>query len=83
MSGVITHSLLDLYMSVKGEYERLPADQRTLPGPEWEVVDELMLDLHLIEHGYATEGYEKHIDRKLNAVCADATVVERLKGLKL
>lgn len=80
----ITHELLDVYLSVRGEYERLPAAQRTaVPEADWERVDELLLDLHLIEHGYATDGYEKHIQRKLTEACADDSVVERMRTLRL
>ncbi len=79
---MITHDLLDTYESVKGEYEKLPWGLRS-DETLWEIVDGLVLDLHLIRHGYATDGYEKHIEQKLKDLCADATVIERLKALRL
>lgn len=79
---MITHDLLDAYESVKGEYEKLPWGLR--PNEElWEAVDGLLLDLHLIEHGYATDGYHKHIEKELVRLCADASVVERVRNLHL
>jgi hypothetical protein len=46
-------------------------------------VDELVLDLHLINHGYATESYERHVERRLKEVCADAATIDRLRHLRL
>ena len=79
---MITHDLLDAYESVKGEYEKLAWGMR-LDEATWEAVDGLVLDLHLIRHGYATDGYEKHIEKELQRLCADASVVERLRAMKL
>ena len=79
---MITHDLLDTYESVKGEFEKLPWGKK----PDellWASVDGLLLDLHLIKHGYATEGYAKHIEKELNRLCADETVVDRLRGLRI
>ncbi len=82
MNGPIDHALLDLYERVAGELERLPVDLR--PDPfVWEVIDELLLDLHLIRHGYATDGYEKHVARRLAKECADESVVQRMHAIKL
>ncbi len=79
---MITHDLLDAYESVKGEYEKLPWGKK--PNEQlWEAVDGLVLDLHLIKHGYATDGYEKHIEKELLRLCADATVVERVRNLRI
>lgn len=79
---MITHDLLDAYESVMGEYEKLPWGKK--PDEKlWEAVDGLLLDLHLIKHGYATDGYEKHIEKELKRLCADEGVVERLRGLEL
>lgn len=79
---MITHDLLDAYESVKGEYEKLPwglkPDERS-----WEAVDGLLLDLHLIKHGYATEGYGKHIEKELARLCADASVADRIRSLRI
>lgn len=77
---MITHVLLDIYESVQGEYERLPVRER----PDellWNMVDGLVLDLHMIKHGYASEGYAKHLDRELKRLCADEGVVKRLREL--
>jgi hypothetical protein len=49
----------------------------------WELVDELVLDLHLINHGYATESYERHVERRLKEVCADEATIHRLRHLRL
>ncbi len=82
MSAVIDDVLLDRYVEVAGELERIPTAQR--PSTElWELVDELLLDLHLIRHGYATEGYDKHVQRLLEKVCADASVVQRMHAIRL
>jgi len=77
---MITHALLDTYESVQGEYERLPVRER----PDellWSMVDGLVLDLHMIKHGYASAGYVKHLDRELKRLCADESVVKRLREL--
>ena len=81
MSGRIDHALLDRYEQVGGELERLPMELRPDPAT-WEVIDELLLDLHLIRHGYASDGYEKHIEKQLREICADASVVERIKAMR-
>jgi len=79
---MITHDLLDAYESVKGEYEKLPWGQK--PDEQlWEAVDGLLLDLHLIKHGYATDGYAKHIEKELRRLCADESVAERVRNMKL
>ena len=79
---MITHDLLDAYESVMGEYEKLPWGKK--PDEKlWEAVDGLVLDLHLIRHGYATDGYDKHIARRLANECADASVVERMHAIRL
>ena len=79
---MITHDFLDAYESVKGEYEKLTWGMR-LDEATWEAVDGLVLDLHLIRHGYATDGYEKHIEKELQRLCADVSVVERVKTMRL
>lgn len=79
---MITHELLDAYESVKGEYERLPWGLK--PDEQlWEAVDGLLLDLHLIRHGYATDGYAKHIEKELKRMCADESVAVRVRNMKL
>jgi hypothetical protein len=79
---LIDHPLLDLYEKVKGELEALP--ETDAADPElWEIVDQLLLDLHMIRHGYASEGYERFVERRLKEVCADEGVVGRLKGIRL
>jgi hypothetical protein len=81
MSKKIDHQFLDLYESVKGEFEKL--DTPTADADLWELVDQLLLDLHMIRFGYTTEGYEKYVDRRLQEVCADSSVADRIKDLKL
>lgn len=81
MSGMIDHALLDRYVQVAGELERLPADLRPDPAV-WELMDELLLDLHLIRHGYASDGYEKHIEKRLREACSDESVIERIKAIR-
>ena len=78
----ITHDLLDKYVQVKGELEKLP-DRREVDADIWEIVDQLLLDLHMIRFGYTTEGYERFVDRRLEEVCADRSVVDRMKGIRL
>ncbi|MCC6541293.1 MAG: hypothetical protein IT225_03650 [Flavobacteriales bacterium] len=79
---MITQDLLDTYEAVKGDYDKLPWGKR--PDEElWGLVDGLLLDLHLITHGYATEGYEKHIAKELKRLCADEGVIDRLRNMRL
>ena len=81
MSGLITHQLLDQYESVSGELEKLPPEDRP-DGALWDLLDELMLDLHLINHGYAKDGYVKHLDRRLLEVCSDKGVADRMRAIR-
>lgn len=79
---MITHELLDAYESVKGEYELLPWGKR--PDEKmWEAVDGLLLDLHLVKHGYATAGYEKYLEKELLRLCSDENVIERIRGMRM
>jgi hypothetical protein len=80
---MIHHAFLDVYEAAAGDPDRLSAADRRLIGADWTTVDELLLDLHMIKHGYTSEGYERHVDRRLKEVCADESVVERMKGLRL
>jgi hypothetical protein len=81
MNRKIDHTFLDVYESVKGEFEKLGAH---VADPElWEIVDQLLLDLHMIRFGYTTEGYEKYVDRRLQEVCTDSSVADRLKAMRL
>lgn len=79
---MIDHTFLDAYESVKGEYEKLPWGNR-VDEKTWEVLDGLLLDLHLIRHGYATDGYERHIEKELTRHCSDAGVAQRVKAMRL
>ena len=81
MSGLITHLLLDQYESASGELEKLQTEDRP-DAALWGLLDELMLDLHLINHGYAKEGYIEHFDRRLLEVCADEGVADRMKAIR-
>ncbi len=78
----ITHELLDSYVQMKGELEKL-SDRRGIDAGLWEIVDQLLLDLHMIRHGYTTDGYERFVDRRLEEVCADRSVVDRMKEIRL
>lgn len=78
----IDHGFLDLYEAVAGELERLPKADRP-PAAVWEAADELLLDLHMMRHGYTTESYDKHVERRLKEECEDDSVVERLRALRL
>jgi len=80
---MVDHALLDTYQAVAGDPERMTTADLKRIQADWTTVDELLLDLHMIKHGYTTEGYEKHVERRLKAVCADESVVERLRNLKL
>ena len=79
---MIDHALLDVYEAAAGDPERVTAAQRPLTGPDWTKLDELLLDLHMMRHGYTTEGYERHVERTLIEACADASVVRRVKDLR-
>jgi hypothetical protein len=82
MSSPIDHALLDHYERVAGDLERLPGGHGIDP-QLWEALDELLLDLHLIKHGYADEGYARHVERELAKLCSDGSVIERLRSLRL
>lgn len=78
----IDHAFIDLYEGVAGELERLPMVERP-PAAVWEAADELLLDLHMMRHGYTTDSYDKHVERRLNELCAGEDVVERMKALRI
>ncbi|MEX1131800.1 MAG: hypothetical protein WEC15_01120 [Flavobacteriales bacterium] len=79
---MIDHSLLDHYERTAGELQKVPQGHG-IAADLWEILDELMLDLHLIRHGYADEGYARHVERELTKVCEDASVIERVKALRI
>ncbi len=81
MNSKIDHQLLDRYESVKGELEKLPPG--SVDHQLWEIVDQLLLDLHMIRYGYASEGYEKYLDRRLAEVCVDGSVADRMRAIRL
>lgn len=80
--ALIDHPFLDRYVAATGDPERLERGHG-MDMAIWERVDELLLDLHLIRHGYAEEGYSRHVDRELDRHCADASVAQRMKDLRL
>ena len=80
---MIDHTLLDAYVTTAGDPERLTAAQRPLLGPDWTKLDELLLDLHMMRHGNTTESYDRHLERALVEACADVSVVQRVKDLRL
>ena len=79
---MITHELLDAYASVQGEYEKLPWGHG-FDEALWDELDGLLLELHLVKHGYAHPGFERHLEREMDRLCADADVAARVKGLRL
>jgi len=80
--AMIDHSLLDHYERTAGDLRQMPHGHG-FAAELWETLDELMLDLHLIRHGYADEGYARHVERELAKVCEDASVIERVKALRI
>ena len=80
---MIDHTLIDVYEAAAGDPDQVPASLKKHVDPNWTTLDELLLDLHMIKHGYTTEGYAKHVERRLKETCADESVVERLKVLRL
>jgi hypothetical protein len=82
MNPVIDHHLLDLYERSAGDPQRLPASQ-PVDADLWEMIEALMLDLHLIRHGYATSGHARHTENRLKELCTDASVVERMKTMRV
>lgn len=82
MSSSINHAFLALYEAVAGDLERVPKSDRP-PAALWEAADELLLDLHMMRHGYTTESYDKHVERRLNELCSGQDVVDRMKALRL
>jgi len=81
MNGRITHALLDHFTSVAGDPDKLPTGHGVDP-EAWQALDELLLDLHMMRHGYTTDGYAKHVQRRLAEECADGTVITRLHALR-
>lgn len=79
---MITEELVDRYASVAGELERL-TDATENEKVIWGLLDELLLDLHLIRHGYADEAYARHVERRLRQLSADAGTIEKIKLLRL
>jgi hypothetical protein len=79
---MIDHSILDHYERTAGDPHQLPHGHG-IPADLWEAIDEFLLDLHLIRHGYADEGYARHVERELSKLCADSSVVERVKSIRL
>ena len=47
------------------------------------VAGELLLDLHMMRHGYTTDSYDRHVERRLKELCAGEDVVERMKALRI
>jgi hypothetical protein len=82
MTSHIDHGLLDQYERTAGEPKLLPQDHG-IAAELWEALDELLLDLHLIRHGYADAGYARHVERELDRLCADASVIERIRALRI
>ena len=80
MRPLITHELLDLYVQAAGD-PGMVAKGTPVDADAWEQLAELMLDLHLIRHGYADEGYAKHVERLLLTVYAEDGVLERIRAL--
>ena len=69
MSDLITHQLLDQYESVSGELEKLPLNDRP-DGALWDLLDELMLDLHLINHALCQGGlYQTFGPEAIGSLC--------------
>lgn len=81
MNPLIDHALLDTYERCQGD-PRLVPDASAVLLALWERVDELLLDLHLIRHGYANDGYARKVDRELENECADASVAARMRTLR-
>ncbi len=79
---LITNELLDRYVAVNGELERLP-DPGSIDPELWEIIDQLLLDLHMIRHDYTTDGYAKFVERRLHEVCASEAEVLRMKEIRL
>jgi hypothetical protein len=77
---MIDHTLLEIYEKAQGDLDRVPADQRKALMADWTALEEILLDLHMIRYGYTTEGYARHVERRLSALCGDESVVERVKA---
>ena len=78
---MIDHALIDLYEEYKGELERVPQNKAAGLKETWALLDELLMDLHMVRHGYAHAGYAKHLDRRIAEHCVDESVQERLRAL--
>ncbi len=81
MSAIIGHAELDAYEACNGDPGRLPHGQAFDTGV-WELLEALLLDLHLLRHRYADEAYARHVERRLVELCTDSTVVERMKAVR-
>jgi hypothetical protein len=77
------HTFLDAYESPqKGDPDRLtggrtPTKSSVRIGPS---VDELLLDLHMIKHGYTIRRLRAARRAPLKEACADVSVVQRVKA---
>ena len=78
----ITDDLLDHFERVSGEMERLPSGHGMDP-EVWELVEALLLDLHLIRHGYADDRHTRHVEKRLQELCSDQAVAERMRGMRI
>ena len=79
MSGLITHLLLDQYESVSGELEKLQTEDPPDAALR-DQLDELMLDLPMINNGYAKEGYIENFARQSWGECARESEGGRTKS---
>ena len=81
MSARIDQELLNAYELSGGDPERLPKGHG-LDMDLWELLDALLLDLHLIRYGYAGEEHARLVDRQLAELCEDRGIVDRIKAMR-
>ena len=82
MTDLIGHTLLDLYERTSGDPARLPPGE-VISIEAWEAVDELLLDLHLVRHGYADDEHARQVERQLSQLCVDEGVAGRIRAMRL
>ncbi len=81
---MITSDKLELYRKYSGNIENWDRfgkkkDRLLLEYEEWELIDELLSGLELIEKGLVSEGYQLRILEKVNESCDSDKTRQELK----
>lgn len=85
---MITQQKLDIFKKYAGDMDALgragnPADKDAISAHDWFVIGNLLQDIRLVNKGLASAAYADRAEEELKTACADAAVVEALKGMVL